>query len=218
MAVRSLLLAALVVAACAPATVHPPNPAAAPTLPAKRAEEVWSRATNPAEGVTVHATLWDASLVASAQTKGEPRRAWTRRYLERTAFTVVVELEDRHPVLDVSPLLAPSGWDFGLALNKGDDAPSTDLIAPAQVDLLVVDRFPTESGAHHHRVAMAVFFDGTLYDAAAGTETVSLVVKPSLPAPQRGRDMLGAQWASRGTTLRWRVDPGKGPGSGSVDH
>ena len=158
----------------------------------------------------MHATLWDASLVAAAAT--EDRRssaspAWTRRYLERTAFTVIVELEDRRPVIDPAPLLDPAGWSFGLSLNKGDDAQGTDVLAPADVDLLLVDRFPTASGDHHHRIAMAVFFEGTLYDAAKASETVSLVVRPRLAVPERGRSMLGGRWTQRGTTLRWRVSP-----------
>ena len=220
MALRPALLGLLPLVACAPATIHPPNPANAPATSVTQAERAWSRSAMPAEGVTVHATLWDASVVASAlQTERPgPAHAWTDRYLERTAFTVVVELEDRRPILDVSPLLGPAGWSFSLVLNKGDDAASTDLVSPSDVDLLLVDRFPSESGSHHHRVAMAVFFDGTLYEAAQGCESVSLVVKPVVPAPEKGRDMLGQRWAARGTTLQWRVDVGKDPRSGSVDH
>lgn len=207
--------------ACAPVAVHRPDPGQATPTHVTRVESDWLRATVPAEGVTIAATLWDASLVASALAESRDaaaRRAWTERYLERTAFTVVIELEDRQPVFDPSPLLAPEGWSFGLALNKRDHAGTTDVLAPSDVDLLIVDRFPTDSGAYHHRVAMAVFFDGTLHDAAQQADTVALVVKPQIPEPKHGRPMLGAHWAQRGATLRWHVEPRGAPGSAPVDH
>lgn len=205
---RIASLGIVLLVGCAPQQVTPPRPSLAPTHPPTRIERDWTRHTLPAEGVTVHATLWDASLVSAALAEAGRREdddAWAARYLERTAFTVVIELEDRQPAIDHDPLLNPSGWSFGLALNKGDDAPPSDVVAPADVDLLLVDRFPTASGGHHHRVAMAVFFDGTLYDAANGSESVALVVKPRMPAPERGRDMLGRTWSTRGTTMRWRL-------------
>jgi len=207
--------------ACAPTAVHRPDPSHAPATHVTRVESDWLRAAVPAEGVTIAATLWDASLVASALAESRDagaRQAWTKRYLERTAFTVVIELEDRQPVFDPTPLLAPEGWSFGLALNKGDHADTSDVLAPCDVDLLLVDRFPTDSGAYHHRVAMAVFFDGTLHDAAKHAHTVALVVKPQIPEPEHGRGMLGAQWVQRGARLQWRVEPDESPESSPVDH
>lgn len=200
--------AAALLLGCAPQQVAPAQPSLAPTHPRARIERDWTRHTLPAEGVTVHATLWDATLVSAALAEDGRREdddAWADRYLERTAFTVVIELEDRQPAIDHDALLNPAGWSFGLALNKGDDGQGSDVVAPTDVDLLLVDRFPTASGSHHHRVAMAVFFEGTLYDAAKASESVALVVKPQMPAPERGRDMLGRTWATRGTTLRWRL-------------
>ncbi len=205
---RTASLGIVLLVGCAPQQVTPPRPSLAPTHAPTRIERDWTRHTLPAEGVTVHATLWDASLVSAALAEAGRREdddAWAARYVERTAFTVVIELEDRQPELDHDPLLHPDGWSFGLALNKGDDVPPSDVVAPADVDLLLVDRFPTASGSHHHRVAIAVFFEGTLYDAAKASESVALVVRPTMPAPDRGRDMLGKTWASRGTTLRWRL-------------
>jgi len=207
--------------ACAPAAVHRPDPSHATPTHVTRVEHDWLRSAVPAEGVTIAATLWDASLVASALAESRDagaRRAWTKRYLERTAFTVVIELEDRQPVFDPAPLLAPDGWTFGLALNKGDHADSSDVLAPSDVDLLLVDRFPTGSGDYHHRVSMAVFFEGTLHDAAQHTDTVALVVKPQISEPEHGRGMLGAQWAQRGARLQWRVVPRGAPESSPVDH
>lgn len=206
---------------CAPQQVAPPRPSLAPTPPRAQVERDWTRHALPAEGVTVHATLWDASLVSAALADAGRRDdddAWAARYLERTAFTVVIELEDRQPALDLTPLLNPAGWSFGLSLNKGDDASQSDVVAPADVDLLVVDRFPTASGSHHHRVAMAVFFDGTLHDAAKASESVALVVRPRMPGSERGRDMLGKAWVRRGATLRWRVTAGEALRSATGDH
>lgn len=205
---RTALIGAALLFGCAPQQVAPPRPSLAPTQPRAQIERDWTRHALPAEGLTVHATLWDASLVSAALAEAGRREdddAWAARYLERTAFTVIIELEDRQPALDPTPLLNPAGWSFGLSLNKGDDASPSDVVAPADVDLLLVDRFPTASGSHHHRVAMAVFFEGTLYDAAKASESVALVVRPTMPPPERGRDMLGKSWASRGTTLRWRL-------------
>lgn len=207
--------------ACAPQAVHRPDPSHATPTHVARVESDWLRAAVPAEGITITATLWDAALVASALAGSRDtatRGAWTQRYLERTAFTVVIEIEDRQPIFDPGPLLVPDGWSFGLALNKRDHAGSTDVLAPSDVDLLLVDRFPTGSGSYHHRVAMVVFFEGTLYDAAARTDTVALVVKPQIPEPKHGRGMLGAQWAQRGATLRWHVEPRGVPESAPVEH
>lgn len=206
---------------CAPLAVHPSDPNHATPTHVMRVESDWLRTTLPAEGVTIAATLWDASLVASALVDSRDptaRHAWTERYLKRTAFTVVIELEDRQPVFDPTPLLDADGWSFDLSLNKGEPADSPDVLAPSDVDLLLVDRFPTDSGAYHHRVALAVFFDGTLHDAVQNTDTLALVVKPQIPEPEHGRGMLGAQWVKRGATLRWRLEPQHGPGSPPVDH
>lgn|GEM_PF-2924529 len=206
---------------CAPQVVSPPALSNAPPEPAARVESAWSRHAIPAEGITVHATLWDASLVAAASQPDRDttmREAWARRYVEHTAFTVVIELEDRRPYVDPSPLLAASGWSFGLALNKGDDGRDTDVATPSAVDLLVVDRFPTDAGDHHHRIAMAVFFEGSLYEAAHGSESVALVVKPQVPDPPRGRSTLGTTWAQRGATMRWRLATDGPSRSGPADH
>lgn len=222
MALSRFALAGLPLAlACAPSAVHRPDPSHATPTHVSRVESDWVRAAVPAEGVTIAATLWDASLVASALAESRDAgatAAWTDRYLKRTAFTVVIELEDRQPVFDPAPLLAPEGWSFGLALNKGDHADTSDVLAPSDVDLLLVDRFPTDSGDYHHRVAMAVFFDGTLHDAAQRTDTVALVVKPQIQEPEHGRGMLGAAWVQRGARLRWHVEPYEGSESSPVDH
>lgn len=204
----ALLVLACASVGCTPALVHSPKARGEPLESAARLESDWTRSALPAEGVSVHATLWDAALVraAAAQERGGgPRPAWITRYLDRTAFTVVIELEDRHPVVDATPMLSPDGWTFALSLNKGDDEKASDLLAPSDVDLLLVDRFPSPSGAHHHRIAMVVFFSGTLYDAADSHQSVALVVKPKVAEPEYGRSMLGAAWAQRGATLRWRV-------------
>ncbi len=206
---------------CAPLTAHRPDPNAAAPTHLERVQSDWLRLALPAEGITIAATLWDASLVASALADSRnpaARTAWAQRYLQRTAFTVVIELEDRQPVFDSTPLLKPDGWIFGLALNKGDPADSPDVLAPLNVDLLLVDRFPTDSGAYHHRVAMVVFFEGTLHEAAKKTEVVALTVRPQISEPEHGRGMLGAPWAKRGTTLRWHVEAQDGPGSPPVEH
>ena len=89
MAVNRLALAALGLAlGCAPTPVSPPTLGRVPDEPATRIESAWTRHGLPAEGVTVHATLWDARLVAAAAA-GDRRRgassAWTQRYLERKA-------------------------------------------------------------------------------------------------------------------------------------
>ncbi|MGH1340056.1 MAG: hypothetical protein ACRBN8_00790 [Nannocystales bacterium] len=215
------LAATALTSACGPAIVHRPDPSQATPTHVTRVETQWVRTSVPAEGVTIAATLWDASLVASALAESRDpgaRRAWAERYLDRTAFTIVIELEDRQPVFDPTPLLDPQGWSFSLALNKGQHADSSDVLAPSDVDLLLVDRFPTDSGDYHHRVAMAVFFEGTLHDAAQQAATVALVVKPQIPKPEHGRGMLGASWARRGARLQWRVEPHEASDSSSVDH
>lgn len=222
MALSRLVLGGLALTlACAPTTVHQPDPDHAAPTHVARAEHDWMRAAVPAEGITIAATLWDASLVASALVDSRDaaeRRAWTQRYLSRTSFTVVIELEDRKPTIDVAPLLDPDGWSFGLELNKGDHADTSDVLAPSDVDLLLVDRFPTGAGDYHHRVALAVFFDGTLHEAAQRSDTVALVVKPQIPPPEHGRGMLGAHWVRKGATLRWRVVPDGAPESAPTDH
>ncbi|MCR9160419.1 MAG: hypothetical protein ACE37F_18565 [Nannocystaceae bacterium] len=214
-------LAAVLLLGCAPQQVTPPRPSLAPTAPSVRIERAWTRHALPAEGIVVHATLWDAALVSAALAEAGRREdddAWAARYLERTAFTVVIELEDRQPAFDHDPLLAPAGWAFELDLNKGDDAAPSDVVTPSDVDLLLVDRFPTASGSHHHRVAMAVFFEGTLYDAVGGSDSLELVVKPRMPGAQRGADLLGKAWARRGTTLRWRLSTARAPEIATGDH
>ena len=215
------LAATALTSACGPAIVHRPDPSQATPTHVTRVETQWVRTSVPAEGVTIAATLWDASLVASALAESRDpgaRRAWAERYLDRTAFTIVIELEDRQPVFDPTPLLDPQGWSFSLALNKGQHADSSDVLAPSDVDLLLVDRFPTGAGDYHHRVALAVFFDGTLHEAAARSDTVALVVKPQIPQPEHGRGMLGARWVRKGATLRWRVVPDGAPESAPTDH
>ncbi len=208
--VRAALVAGLTATGCAAATVHPSAIGVAPNH-VGRVETDWSRQSIPAEGVTVHATLWDASLVASAVAqapKGIPVDAWTDRYLRQTAFTVVIELEDRRPWLDPAPLLDPAAWSFAMRLNKDGDASGSDLHPPSSVDLLLVDRFPTHAGTHHHRIVLAVFFEGSLHARARETDGVSLVVKPQLEEAEGNRSALGAMWSARGTTLRWRVTAG----------
>ncbi len=190
---------------CAPVTVHPPRADAATPTHVRRAEHDWTRHLIPAHGVQLHATLWDAELVASALATEQPgpsAATWTRRYLEQTAFTVVVELEDRRPIVDPTPLLRADAWRF--ALGTGDEEPATD---PADVDLLLVDRFPTLSGAHHHRLVFAVFFPGPLVDAARASSVITLNVRPVLAEGETApRSMLGQRMLQRGDTLRWRVE------------
>ncbi len=196
---------------CTPATVHPPSPAAEAPSHVRRVEADWSRQAIPAEGITLHATLWDAALVSSAlaeRPKGIAPTAWAQRYLDHTAFTVVIELEDRYPAIDPEPFLDPAAWSFALGLNKEGDASGSDLHAPSSVDLLLVDRFPTRAGSHHHRIALAVFFEGTLHARARETDVVSLVVRPRIGEADGNTRPLGRSWARRGTTLRWRVEPG----------
>ncbi|MEM6294607.1 MAG: hypothetical protein AAGA54_25255 [Myxococcota bacterium] len=205
---RHACVLALLAAGCGPQTVHTASPSSAAPTSVRRAEDDWTRHRIPAEGLQVHATLWDAEIVASALASGKtgvPDGAWSERFLKQTAFTVVVELEDRQPVLDPTPFLRAEGWSFGLKLNKGD---GEEVLAPSSVDLLVVDRFPTLGGGHHHRVAMMVAFDGPLHDVATRSESIDLVVKAVEPPSEgRARSMLGRRLSRRGTHLRWRLQP-----------
>ncbi len=206
---RTAWVLSLVALGCGPQTVHTSAVNSAAPTSVRRAEDDWTRHRIPAEGMQVHATLWDAEIVASALasgTAGAPPSAWSERFLKQTAFTVVVELEDRQPVVDPTPFLRPEGWSFGLRLNKGD---GEEVLAPSTVDLLVVDRFPTLGGGHHHRIAMMVAFEGPLHDVARRSETIDLVVRPVHPTDEEPRrSMLGRRLSRHGTHLRWHLQPG----------
>ena len=190
---------------CAPTAVHRPDvpPLAVDSVP--RVEDELARHVVAGEGIEIRALLWDASLVAAAaeddRAPGRWREDWARTYLRRTSFTVVAEVEDRWPELPADALLRAEHWAFRLdrAAQRG--------IAPADVRLLVVDRFPTAAGRHHHRLVFAVHFDGPLHASLpSGPSRVRLHVALRLPEPER-RPMTGHGLRTGGTTLRWRVDP-----------
>jgi hypothetical protein len=195
-------LLALGLCACAPTAVHHPEATPGSIEPAHRGEKMLTRRVVPAEGVELHATLWDASLVT-----GDDTARFADVYLRRTSFTVVAEVEDRWPELPAEALLRPEHWWFRL------DRGGRRELAPQEVRLLVADRFPTAAGRHHHRLVFAVHFEGPLHPSlpAAGPSPLRLHV--ALRVPESGRrPMTGHVLRSRGATLRWRVEAcGTGP-------
>jgi hypothetical protein len=198
--------ALLVLCACAPTAVHRPDAPPPGALSTRRTEAALERHVVAADGIEIHATLWDASLVAAAAVEdGAPRgwrEDWAQTYLQRTSFTVVAEVEDRWPELPAEELLAAEHWSFRLdrAAQRG--------LAPSEVRLLVADRFPTAAGRHHHRLVFAVHFDGPLHASLPKGGPSRIRLRVGLRLPEAGRrPMTGHALRSRGTALHWRVDP-----------
>jgi hypothetical protein len=180
------LLAALALIGCAATPIH----AASERTPAAP-EAAYGRRVVAADGIEIRAFLWDAALLSAA---GWPD-GWKETYLDRTSFTVVVEVEDRWPEISAEALLDENAWTFRMGRSAAED-----------VRLLVVDRFPTAAGRHHHRLVFAVHFHGALRDSVRGRATVLLRVgmRPQDDAP---RPMTGQPLRSRGAKLRFVVEP-----------
>ncbi len=188
---------------CAPARVHRPDAPPPDVESVGRTEDGLRRHVVAGEGIEIRALLWDASLVAAAAAEDGARwrEDWAQTYLQRTSFTVVAEVEDRWPELPADALVRAEHWAFRL------DRGAQRNVAPADVQLLVVDRFPTAAGRHHHRLVFAVHFDGPLHASLPGSPSrVRLRVALQLPEPTR-RAMTGHALRTRGASLRWRVDP-----------
>lgn len=174
-----------------------------------RAEHKLTRHAVAGYGVEMHATLWDEALVTTAlrddtAPEGRPAGAaqWHAHYLDRTSFTVVVELEHRLPEIPKADLMATKAWQF--RLDRGQERG----LQPADVQLVLVDRFPTIAKGYHHRLVFVVHFDGSLAQANTGAKQLKLRLHVVPNPPSRTtRSMIGQSLHRRGTTLRWRVKP-----------
>ena len=205
MDVKRAAALALALAGCGPTVVHRPDAAHPGFSTVRGAENELDRHVVAGDGIEIHATLWDASLVAAAAAEDDAPYAWhpdwAAVYLARTSFTVVAEVEDRWPELPADALLRAEHWWFQLDRAGDED------IAPLDVELLVADRFPTPAGRHHHRLVFAVHFDGSLHASLPrGPSHLRLRVGCKLPQTGR-RSMTGQAIRSRGATLHWRVEP-----------
>lgn len=187
-----------------------PNLAAAPAVAPRRIDDRLTRHATVAEGVSIHATLWEPGLVASTMLdettpgpKAEQVPRWVETYLARTSFTVVVELEQRRPELAEEAILDLASWGFGLERDNAEAVESSE------VRLLLVDRFGARGGPHH-RLVFSVHFDGTLHDYAASlAETGDLTLRVRLSLPKRmGQSPMGSLIPTHGAPLRWRVAAG----------
>ncbi len=208
--VGPLLGVVLAATGCGEAISVSPNLAAAPAVAPRRIDDRLTRHATIAEGVVVHATLWESGLLASAmldETAPGPKREevprWVDTYLAQTSFTVVVELEQRRPELPENAILDLENWGFGLERADADVVESSD------VQLLLVDRFGARGGPHH-RLVFSVHFDGTLHDYAASlAEPGTLTLRVRLALPERmGQSPMGSLIPTQGAPLRWRIAAG----------
>lgn len=177
-------------------------------------ETLRERRAAAAHDVDIVATLWDGALVAAGLERDrrrgddeatlEARRTrWVSQYLhDRTSFTVVIELGNRGPEDAPDPLLEPSAWSF--RLDRGDERD----LAPRHVELQGIDRFPSDAGGHHVRLAFAVSFDGATLPPDPLTATrVALRVLADGPQTGMKRRELGPWVAKHGTRLVWWLVP-----------
>lgn len=200
----------LLAAGCAsPIVVHPPG-----STPPSRALDVVEPALTRhrvlAEGIEVHATLWDAALLtahdpqrpSSREALAAERERWRSTYLERTSFTVTLDIADRPPLPrkgddDLADL---SQWSFALQRDAGKP------ISAQSVELLGIERFPTHAGTYHRRVVARVHFAGTLHTPQSGTSSGATLQLWIRTHAQLGRrPALGTVMARRGAPLRWQV-------------
>ena len=181
------LALALALTGCATTPIH-----AASRKTPPGAEADYGRRVVAGDGIEIQAFLWDAALVSAA---GWPE-GWKETYLQRTSFTVVVEVEDRWPEIAPAALLEDGAWSFRMGRTE-----------PEEVRLLVVDRFPTAAGRHHHRFVFAVHFPGALRDTVRGRSSIVLRVAIHPQQDAARRPMTGQPLRSRGAALRFVVEP-----------
>jgi len=209
LAFACLLAATTLLAGCHPAvTVHPPT--AEPASASREAVEAeLTRHLVLADGVEVHATLWDAALLAAtdaqrptaAEAATDERDRWRATYLERTSFTVAFDIAERPPTprRGDDPWTAFEHWSFALQRGRGA------ALAPVEVELLGIDRFPTTRGGAHYRFVARVHFDGPLHAQLAGPEPTDLKLWIRHSARFDGRLAMGRPMARTGAALRWQV-------------
>jgi len=214
------LAASLAVTACnlQPVVAHPPEHPTTPTVSLESLEHDLHRHQVAGDGVEVFATLWDRSMVdarplpedAADPSALEESQRWITSFLERTSFTVAIEIADRGPFLvegDAS-LLELSNWRF--TLDRGSEVG----LEPVAVDLIGVDRFPSASGTPHFRLLAQVHFAGSVHERAKQTAEhldLRLRVHPEAAFASLGslpkRYALGTWAQEHGISLYWKVQP-----------
>lgn len=211
-----LLAASGVLVACQPVVaVHPPT-AVPPRVDRADLESELTRHLVLADGIEVHATLWDAALLSAAdahrptstRAAADERTRWRETYLDQTSFTVALDIAERPPVQRPGdePLIDLEHWSF--ALQRGQGA----TVAPVKVELLGIDRFPTGSGGAHHRVIARVHFEGPLHaQLGSGTTPTDLKLWVRHRARFGWRLAMGQPMARTGAALRWQVVADRAP-------
>lgn len=193
---RSLLALAIVAVGCGGTseTLVSPDEVTATERAATRSRVV-------ADGVEVRATMWTPGLVqvaastvpGPAKAKVDARRRWMERYVAGPAFTVVVDIARRRPDpprADVK-ISDPKYWSFALGESS---------TPPDRVDLVAIDRFPTEGGGHHERLVFELHFP---QKSSPTAPEVALHIR--CDAPEAWRKALGRTIARRGVRLRWAL-------------
>lgn len=177
-------------------------------------ERTRRRTVRPATDVVIDATLWDGAMVAAGVRRGIDagldettaaalRQRWVSHYLDkRTAFTVVIELANRPGAAKAAdPLTLADAWTF--TLDRGAERD----LAAKHVELEAVDRFPTEAGGHHLRLAFAVRFEGAALDAANPSPTkLRLKVRADGTQPGWKRREMGRRMARHGAMMSWWIN------------
>lgn len=163
-----------------------------------------------ADGVRVHATRWDATLVelaaanvddgaAAKADDDDGVRAQTQARLRARhvsagpSFTVVVELAQRPH--DGGKLADPATWWFGLRARERGRCHATEFVRPREVELVAIDRHPTQNGDADLRLSFDVTFAGK-----PGRDACLVVGNA---ATLGRRTLLGRHVARHGAALRW---------------
>lgn len=210
---RLLLLLASLGACAAPLTAHAPDATLTSKASVEEVEDRWSRRATVGHGVQLHATLWDAELLAAqdprrstaAEVAASERARWRAMYLSRTSFLVAIDVADRQPVRRKADddLLELAAWDFRL------DRGSARGVRPEEVELVGIDRYPTVGGDHHHRLVIRVHFPGSLHEAAkASPGGLEVALRVRAAAKMGFRPALGEGSSRLGFALRWNVSSG----------